>query len=128
MREIKFRAFIENEMGGFMIPSEDSDCFMVSNGNGFTIYDEYKNTIDKDFTFMQFTNCVDKNEQEIYESDICYCNGVNYVIRLLIPSGAYTVHNVENESDQRFLMHCASQLIIVGNIHENPEILNAQNN
>jgi uncharacterized phage protein (TIGR01671 family) len=72
---------------------------------------------------MQFTGLKDKNGKEIYEGDIFHCNKVNYVLRFLKLGGAYTVHKIEDETDERFLFHCNEQLEVIGNIYENPELL-----
>lgn len=72
----------------------------------------------------QFTGLKDKNGGDIYEGDIFHCSGVNYVLRLLNIGGAYTVHKITDETDERFLFHCNEQIEVIGNIYENKELLN----
>jgi len=70
-----------------------------------------------------FTGQKDKNGKEIYEDDIFHCNNVNYVLKYNILGGAYTVHNINDDTDERFLHHCNHQIEVIGNIYENPELL-----
>lgn len=145
-REIKFRAFIKNEIGGFMIPSDDSDFFIVSNGNGFVVYDENKNTLeDSEFELMQFTGLKDQKGVDIYEGDILkykeWKNNsdelafkTNYIVCfeqlkwiLKHTSGRYQV-TVQQHSglDSQSLNNdgCkARNFKVIGNIYKNPELL-----
>jgi len=72
---------------------------------------------------MQFTGLKDKNGIEIYQGDIFTCDRVNYILRFLTIGGAYTVHKIIDEIDERFLFHCNDQIEIIGNIYQNPELL-----
>jgi uncharacterized phage protein (TIGR01671 family) len=72
----------------------------------------------------QFTGLKDKNGLDIYQNDIFHCNKVNYVLKYLTCGGAYTVHNIKDDSDERFLHHCNTQIEVIGNIYETPELLN----
>lgn len=67
MREIKFRAFRKNHKDyetGWVVPNQ---VFEFSDANGFT---EFGFDIPEDVVVMQFTNLLDKNGKECYESDL----------------------------------------------------------
>lgn len=125
-RLFKFRAFIQNELGGFIIPNENSDCFMVSNGDGFTIYDEHKNTISEDkISLMQFTGILDKNGKEIYEGDIVkrlYFDSDDipnsHIGIIKWDNGSFYSHSIENELSRGFSEISGVTFEILGNVFE----------
>ena len=123
MREIKFRAFIKNDIGsGFYIPSDDSDVFMVSNGRGFTIYDEYKHTMPKEkYCIEQYSGINDKLGVNIYQGDIVKAFNKNYEV--VFKDGAFYIKNdVVHHRLSRVLIQ-QENLKIIGNIHDNPKLL-----
>ena len=147
MREIKFRAWdIEDKT---MIPSDYNDdhyIFHFTHGGSPELleanWDEQPDGYHtKKALFLQYTGLTDKNGVEIYEGDIVECpDFYNYT-----DGSTGTVKNaviaycevtaiwwVEFEGDCREMSlwsygDLTSDLEVVGNIHENPELLGDNN-
>lgn len=133
MIALKFRAFIKNELGGFMIPETDSDCFMVSNGNGFTVYDEYKNSLkDNQFIIMQYTGLNDLKLKEIYEGDILSKKWKAEVYKTFTGCFAVRFHtNPEVNKPQTLYDYlnkrqkagtAEDDCVVIGNVYKNPKL------
>lgn len=103
MREIKFRAWDTVKMQ--IIPWEAMQGWAMSCfGNS---------------RLMQFTGLYDKNGKEIYEGDILKDEGVVCFHDAAFQTKNYPMMNffIQGMEDKK------SKLEIIGNIHENPELL-----
>ena len=124
MREIKFRAWIENEKRmkevlGFRFHLRD---VLLENGQ----IEDFKCV-----EIMQFTGLKDKDGKEIYEGDIlgslyegelCAEGIVSYSEEL----GNYLLVGVDeyaSDSDYCYDADEWNQLEVIGNIYENPELM-----
>lgn len=109
MRPIKFRAWFKDvKKMGFPF-----DPFLEPMGwkaEGDNVY------------FMQFTGLLDKNGKEIYEGDIVWCKltrshaGSNNDVHWADTLGGWYVYSTP--------LYHAKEVEVIGNIHENPELLN----
>jgi uncharacterized phage protein (TIGR01671 family) len=120
MREIKFRIWDKD----LNIMSCDSDNILIMFlGKDMCIsYDSISGdgTI-KNYELMQCTGLKDKNEVNIYEGDILYydfdedCQSKGIVT---YTDGCFCIDN-----DILYPLHSLNEIRVVGNIYENPELL-----
>lgn len=73
-------------------------------------------------TVGQFTGMVDRNKQEIYEGDILYDHYSNNRFRVYFTRASFDVEGIL-EADYRHLSDVAIDSEVIGNIHDNPELL-----
>lgn len=125
MREIKFRAWhkeekIIGEVLGIDIlhkeiffSNEDVDC--------------YEHTDFKDIELMQYTGLKDKNNKEIYEGDIFHIGSkkILYVVEWI--DCGLKGRQIKNKS-WIGLDYWKDDIEVIGNIYENPELLEENNN
>jgi len=111
MREIKFRAWDKESK----IMEED-----VVNPIGYQAYP-------KRWIVMQYIGLKDKNRKEIYEGDIV-SNGQADVNEVYFIYGGWHYSNYHAQALQLFSYHTRDDNIsdheIIGNIYQNPELLN----
>ena len=131
MREIKFRGrsatkcaaldikFGDWVYGSFIQTNVDAPCIISGNGEQFEIDLE---------TLGQFTGLTDRNGVEICEGDVLIVNGhLKKVVSLEVRTSKRRGHG---ESYFETGLHIVSgygngenSLEVIGNIHENPELL-----
>ena len=130
MHEIKFRAWDMNNM--FFIEYIN---FPIKYIRGSTESGE-QCILSKNAILMQYTGLKDKNNKEIYEGDII--RGVWYFHHILYENavverdtfviGEYGIKAdtwiVNKKNLQRIPLHSLSDIEVVGNIYENPALLN----
>ena len=122
MRESKFRGFnrkngvwlhgfyLQNRGAHFVCPDEFAD------GKS---WDDYE--IDPK-TRGEYTGMVDRNKREIYEGDIIYDHYSNNRFRVYFTYASFDVEGIL-EAEYRSLSDVANDSEVIGNIHDNPELL-----
>jgi len=117
MREIKFRAWDKKkEQMHYGVETWDELPFIINPQGIFT-----------DFILMQYTGLKDKNGKEIYEGDILDGDdGFRYLVKW--DSGGFVVVRYDrlDRGIMLRILSCTSFLSsckIIGNIYENPELL-----
>ena len=127
MRELKFRAW-DTVTKKYFFPWPDgvvmfgeTTCFDLM---GQQLHEQGRDTILglNDLVIEQFTGLKDKNGGEIYEGDILDAGwfNENVVVQFKQVNGRWEAHN---DGPHTLPAHKFSMSTIIGNIHENPELL-----
>lgn len=136
-RAIKFRVWWPNEdgVGGKMNYEPRSEFKFVN-----SIFEDMKDT----WVFMQFTGLLDKHDKEIYEGDIlknnkhggqlvevywkgCIKDGGSVNGEDWINWGGWHFRKVDKTSKKSTYAIYNSEIEIIGNIYENPDLLKNNN-
>jgi uncharacterized phage protein (TIGR01671 family) len=133
MREIKFRAWYKPK-GKMYTRSLESINLETKVLGVYTVSEGYQQLRMSDFELMQYTGLKDNNGKEIYEGDIVeerwanpLAGGENvdrYKIEYNGLTGIYKmIHTSGEERWHRALFLRFKEVEVVGNIYENPELL-----
>lgn len=118
MREIKFKAW----------DKLNKEMFNVESIN-FQERRVYKDDVSyrkfNDIDIMEYTGLKDKNNKEIYEGDILFESFGEEYFKVVFEDGSFRVETEEYSLPLKEYSHICE---IVGNIYENPELINEYNN
>lgn len=121
MREIKFRAW--DKFNRVMVPVDMIDYSLGFNNRPavFLCNDNYAGWIrhHDDYELMQFIGVRDINGKDIYEGDILKSGAGIGVVKFYNGAFRYDISIKQNE-----FTGCLYFDTVIGNIHENPELLN----
>lgn len=80
-------------------------------------------------TIGQFTGLHDKNGREIYEGDVCATEfGEGYFVNMSVVwferGGYWAIQEIDGDDTMHFVADYFNYIEVIGNIHDNPELLN----
>ena len=116
MREIKFRAWDKLNKEMFNVEIMDFQERKV-----------YRDTVSyckfENIELMQYTGLKDRNNKEIYEGDIIFLHGSKYKVIFKTEGARFVLRNNEFELEITFINNNNERMEIIGNIYENPELM-----
>lgn len=74
-------------------------------------------------TVGQFTGMTDKNGKRIFEGDICRIGNLIYKVEFKYSCWWFTILSSKVYCCPAFNSHCGDLCEVIGNIHDNPEVL-----
>lgn len=135
MRQFKFRAWLKDDKTMEFVDIIDWNFESISFSKLIPIkesnpeYDEIEVRFDE-VELMQFTGLKDREDREIYEGDIVEFEGGVFLVAHDDKNACYALTRMRRgklKNDRNFNGHAASVCKVVGNIHENPELLGGKN-
>ena len=131
MREIKFRGQrVDNGKWFYGYPIKQFGVLKIYQDQETKDFGEWIYEV-KPETIGQYTGLKDNNDKEIYEGDMVqYKNSIEHGIGEVVFDNCGFEFNWldrnEFPTSMKYLM-CSSELEIIGNIYENPELLEVRN-
>ena len=124
MREIKFRAWLKeykNMVSVYEIVFTKKGASVRLNGFHYTHYRTFKHN---EIILMQYTGLKDKNEKEIYERDIILIQKRTKFVEWHEETASWRLNFYDNQEFDKMSPIAFTRVgEIIGNIHENPELL-----
>lgn len=130
MKEIKFRVWDKKKEMWSNYQIVDNMIYFMDKVTGVWIRD---NKYPDRFKLMQYTGLKDKNEKEIYEGDIIKNNFEETVGSIMFADCGYWIKTIDKDIFNDTIYHVLGQydgevLEVIGNIYENPELLEVEDN
>lgn len=114
--------------------ASDEDYHFINQKTGEKVdYDKAKvNDSGEEYLFIegaqvvQFTGLQDRNKVDIFEDDIIFFGGAKYIVKWHDGMAAFYLEPVNNENDSADFgdVHLP-KINVLGNIHQNPELVTA---
>lgn len=134
----KFRAWHKDSQTMYEVKSLVFTLKRVLGVNRSALYPERTLDLDDDSTIlMQSTGIIDKNGVEVFEGDIISYEGDMHEFMLhtfagvalrKLPDGEFQTHGIDSlEEAEEAALWLKNEAVVIGNIHENPELLEANN-
>ncbi|EAF5021743.1 hypothetical protein C2M61_06420 [Listeria monocytogenes] len=129
MREIEFRAFVKKDKK--VLPVTDL-CFNETESVGVSGCGDANCTLCVDWysfddvVLMQYTERQDINNNKIFEKDIATCQFFDKKITGLIEFIEYMWAVNDRKNQRLYQLNEVSNIEVVGNVEENPELLGEQ--
>lgn len=130
MREIKFRAWDKSSN----IMRTDITSIRYNLDGSINQIDVFEGVDilfpEKEAILMQYTGLKDKNGVEIYDGDIAECNYcTKHNLQIVYDAPQFRLKSVGGEAcDNAHLIRINTWLKVIGNIYENPELLEEKPN
>ena len=131
MKELKFRAWIKNYNCYADVLGFEQDRLFVQFQSGERAQHRLYVPIE-DCVLEQYTGLKDKNGEMVYEGDIvldCYDGDDAFIVEWDKDTASFILTDTEHILSVSFDNFCPDKdLEIIGNIHENKELLEMRNN
>lgn len=123
MRDIRFRAWDESRKR--MLTSAKWVDFRFNNKGELDAVNFSPKGGLQNLPIMQFTGLQDYEDVEMYEGDVVQVEGLGKCVVSICPYNGVTFHDLNDQITP--IADCLAeqdQFRVIGNIHENPELLN----